>query len=279
MKSPPFRISLAVSAFVALSPAAAQSPAVLVKDISPGPVQAGSSAFSALAVVGNQAYFGADDGFLGTELWATDGTPRGTRRIADLCPGRCSGGPRAFTPSGDLMFFVAGNTTSGDSFWLWRTDGTDDGTYPLVDLAIGVFGAAGPIGYLAPLRGGVVFLVRDGGRDGYDVWHSDGTRAGTRRLVALPFSFFSPLNRPHPFLARAGEEVVHFDWQGTLWVTDGSERGTHPVADLPITRCMDGGWSQFNQLLIYAGDDGANGCKLWVTDGTPEGTHRLRGAL
>jgi ELWxxDGT repeat protein len=29
----------------------------------------------------------------GTELWATDGTPAGTRLVADLCPGDCSSSP------------------------------------------------------------------------------------------------------------------------------------------------------------------------------------------
>jgi ELWxxDGT repeat protein len=278
-KRPTVWTSIFALGLVASTPAMAQSPAVLVKDISPGPAQASPSALAALVVVGNQAFFAADDGFLGRELWATDGTRQGTRLVADLCPGRCGGEPQAFTPSGDLMFFVAGNTTSGDnSFWLWRTDGSDDGTYPLADLAIDVFGSAGPIGYLAPIPGGAVFLVRDGGRDGYDLWRSDGTRAGTRRLFELPgtFGFPTPFNRPHPHLERVGKEIVHFDWQGALWVTDGTERGTHPVAELPITLCSEGGWLQLGERLIYAGQDEAKGCEPWVTDGTLEGTHPLR---
>ncbi|HXU29212.1 MAG TPA: hypothetical protein VN851_01430 [Thermoanaerobaculia bacterium] len=260
--------------------AAAETPAVLVKDVAPGLDKGSILSIESRVVFGDEAYFAADDGFLGEELWATDGTPRGTRLVADLCPGRCAGSPQAFTPSGDLLFFVAGNTTTGDNtFWVWRTDGTDEGTFPLADLDIDVFGSAGPISYLSPFRGGAVFLVRNGGRSGYDLWRTDGTRAGTQLLFALPGEFGglrTPDNRRHPFLSEPGSEVVRFDWQGVPWVTDGTARGTHPVAELPIVLCQEDGWVEFDHRLIYAGGDESKGCEPWTTDGTPEGTRRLR---
>jgi len=279
-KRSPVWISIVALGVVALVPASAQTPAVLVKDIAPGLTEGAILSIESRVVFGNDVYFSADDGFLGEELWATDGTPRGTRLVADLCPGRCSGSPQALTPSGELLFFVASNTTSGDnSFWVWRSDGTDDGTYPLADLAIDVFGSAGPISYLSPFRGGAVFLVRNGGRSGYDLWRSDGTRAGTEVLFALPGEFGglrTPDNRRHPFLSEPGPEVARFDWQGLPWVTDGTAQGTHPVAELPVTLCQDDGWVEFDRRLIYAGRDEAKGCEPWTTDGTLEGTHRLR---
>jgi ELWxxDGT repeat protein len=280
-KRSPVWISIAAWGVVALAPAAAQGPAVLVKDIATGPAVAGRLHLDTPPVViGDQAFFAGDDGFVSRELWATDGTPRGTRLVADLCPGRCSGQAQAFTPSGNLLFFVAGNTATGDnSFWVWRSDGTDDGTYPLADLAIDVFGSAGPIGYLSPFRGGAVFLVRAGGRNGYDLWRSDGTRAGTRAFFALPgtFGLATPDNRKHPFLSEPGSEGVRFNWQDAPWVTDGTAQGTHPVAELPIRLCYEGGWIALDHRVIYAGEDFfSKGCEPWTTDGTVTGTHRLR---
>lgn len=276
----PLKISIAVSAVFALSPVVAQSPALLVKDIAPRAARAGLVRLEEVPVViGGRAFFAADDGFLGSELWATDGTPAGTRRVADLCPGRCAGEPQALRRSGDLLFFIAGNTTTGDNtFWVWRSDGTDDGTYPLADLKIDVFGSVGPISYLSPLRGGAVFIVRAGGRRGYDLWRTDGTRAGTRAIFALPgeFGLRTPDNRRHPFLSGSGPEVVRFDWQDAPWVTDGTALGTHPTAELPIRLCSNGEWIELDHRLIYPGVDDEKGCEPWVTDGTPAGTRRLR---
>src|SRR6185295_18355509 len=111
------RWGLAAFLLVLGLPAAAQGPE-LVKDIATGlPYWSGSYASLPVFFHG-RGYFGADDGFLGYELWSTDGTQGGTRLIADLCPGRCSGNPQVFTVAGDLLYFVAGNTTGGfDSFW------------------------------------------------------------------------------------------------------------------------------------------------------------------
>lgn len=274
-------ISLAVSFFLAWAPAAAESSAVLVRDLAPGPPRPRSLRFDeAPTALGGQAFFATADPRLGEELWATDGTPRGTRRVADLCPGRCSGEPQRLTPSGDLLFFVAGNTTTGENtYWVWRSDGTDDGTFPLADLKIDAFGSVGPISYLAAYDGGAVFVVRDGVRSGYDLWRTDGTRAGTKRFFDLPgeFGFSTPSNRRHPYLeGPGGSSGVRFDWQNVPWVTDGTAQGTHPVADLPIRLCQDEGWIGLGDRLIYAGGDDANGCEPWTTDGTPAGTRRLR---
>ena len=273
-----FWFPLALAAVLAEG-ALAQSPAALVKDIAQGPRTALRLNFEeAPVVLGDRAYFVADDGFVSPELWATDGTARGTRLVADLCPGRCSGQPQKLTPSGNLLFFVAGNTASGDnSFWVWRSDGTDDGTFPLADLSIDVFGSAGPISYLSPFRGGAIFLVRAGGRNGYDLWKTDGTREGTRAFFALPgeFGLRTPDNRRHPFLSEPGPEVVRFDWRDVPWVTDGTARGTHPVADLPIRLCQEQ-WIELDHRLIYAGEDPETGCEPWTTDGTRSGTRRLR---
>jgi ELWxxDGT repeat protein len=69
-------------------------------------------------------------------------------------------------------------------------------------------------------------------------------------------------------LAETGEE---------LWITDGTEEGTHLLADLrpgaagsdPRDGTVAGG------RLFFTADDGAHGRELWVTDGTTEGTRLL----
>ena len=69
------------------------------------------------------AYFVADDGVRGAELWRTDGSTAGTALVADVFPGPTSSriGELTVAANGDV-FFVADDGVVGTE--LWRTDGT-----------------------------------------------------------------------------------------------------------------------------------------------------------
>jgi ELWxxDGT repeat protein len=64
----------------------------LLADTWPGVVsfRSQSAAFAEIAVLGPRAYFAVQDGEHGIEPWVTDGTPTGTRLLADLNPGPAS---------------------------------------------------------------------------------------------------------------------------------------------------------------------------------------------
>ena len=68
------------------SAAASQDAPYLVKDLTTGVTERDSwpNTFHPL---GGRVYFTAEDGSAGYELWSSDGTPAGTRRVADLNPG------------------------------------------------------------------------------------------------------------------------------------------------------------------------------------------------
>jgi ELWxxDGT repeat protein len=268
---------LAMAVVCAAHPGQAQEP-VLVQDIATGPAYSWGSSASPPVQFQGAAYFSADDGFLGSELWATNGTLRGTRLVADLCPGRCPGGPRGLTPSGGLLFFVAGNTTDGaESFWLWRSNGTTGGTFPLVDLGINSLGSAGPLSFLAPFQDGVVFIVHDRARRAWSLWGSDGTRTGTHQIATLPGGFNpdqAPSDVPDWPRAQNDPRKHYFAWRKKLWVTDGTASGTRPVAT-PVRPC-GGGWARIGRLVVYEGRGPARDCEPWVSDGTVQGTRLLR---
>jgi ELWxxDGT repeat protein len=65
---------------------------VMVKDIFPG---ADSSMASSIINVGSTAYFLANDGINGKELWKSDGTVSGTVMVKDINPGSGSSGTTA----------------------------------------------------------------------------------------------------------------------------------------------------------------------------------------
>ncbi|NJL27011.1 MAG: hypothetical protein HC897_03570 [Thermoanaerobaculia bacterium] len=56
--------------------------------------------------MGELAFFTASDGHHGEELWVSDGTPAGTRRITDICPGACDAAPGPLVAGDGRVFFL-----------------------------------------------------------------------------------------------------------------------------------------------------------------------------
>ncbi len=144
---------------------------VLLKDILPG---AGSSVPDALdsapAVLGSTVYFVADDGVAGQELWASDGTAAGTRRVKDVRPGVRGSEPRWLTVAGGRLFFSADDGTHGRE--LWVSDGTEAGTALVADL---LPGAEPSLPRELAAVGNTVVLSATDGVSGVEPWASDGT--------------------------------------------------------------------------------------------------------
>ena len=157
-----------------------------LRDIAPGPDSSiVSSTYERFAVVGSTFFFPAADG-AGEELWATDGTPAGTRRVRDVRPGPLGSEPRWLTAAGDRLFFAADDGVQGRE--LWVSDGTEAGTLLAADLLPG--SASGLPRDLAAVGSTVIFSATDGVH-GVEPWAGDGT--WTRRLAdiapgALPSS-------------------------------------------------------------------------------------------
>lgn len=102
----------------------------LLADLNPGPL---ASSPGPPVVIGNVAYFAADDGSGGTELWRTDGTPTGTARVKDIRPGPVGSQPQFLTNVNGTLYFRANDGVHGDE--LWKSDGTETGTVLVQDLA------------------------------------------------------------------------------------------------------------------------------------------------
>jgi len=124
------------------------------------------------ADVSGRFFFVGRDSDSREELWTSDGTPAGTRRVADLAPGIAGSYPRNLTAVGDQLFFST--DASGDDWSLWVSDGTELGTHRVPN-SLGL----GPRA-LTNLNGRLYFQGA-----GLELWTSDGTGEGTSRVAPL----------------------------------------------------------------------------------------------
>ncbi|MBK8974758.1 MAG: hypothetical protein IPM29_02425 [Planctomycetes bacterium] len=159
----------------------------LVRDIEPGTRGSSPGRF---AVWQGRAYFRATTLAEGLELWSTDGTPAGTALVADLAPGPDSASPESLTPMSTMLFFSAFSPATGRELYRVAPGG-----------AVALLRDIWP----GPLDGGPSDLFASGSRyvwftageatGGRELWRSDGTPAGTSRVVDL---------RPGPASSDAG---------------------------------------------------------------------------
>src|SRR5215470_2682270 len=94
----------------------------LVRDLRPGSAEgqgAIDSRFRTARSASGILFFAASDPAHGMELWRTDGTPQGTFRLTDVCPGRCGSLPDFLEISvfDGEVYFGADDGVSGRELW------------------------------------------------------------------------------------------------------------------------------------------------------------------
>ncbi len=245
-------------------PAAAASPELLgdLRTVGYPPEWAGSSP-RPMVVFGadrDRMLVVAEDARHGREPWVSDGTAAGTRLLADLCPGACGSFPDTALALGDLLVFGARDASGS---WLWASDGTDAGTVHLAE------GSPTAVAALDDSAFAVLDRPTPDGRNRRELWATDGTPQGTRKVLDL-CDGDDCWWYPSPLVAVSG--TLYFAAQRTatgleLWRSDGTAAGSRLVADVCPGPC-----DSFPDLLTpFAGRlfyfvDGPMGPALWATD-------------
>ncbi|HEY2354847.1 MAG TPA: ELWxxDGT repeat protein [Gaiellaceae bacterium] len=249
---------------------------VQVKDINPGSgssIGGGRGYGTSLLNVNGTLFFTANDGTTGTELWKSDGTDAGTVQVSDINPGSASSissyGANLTNING-TVFFTADDGTTGTE--LWKSDGTMAGTVQVKDINPGSGGSFGSGYYtssadLTDVNGTLFFSANDG-TNGYELWKSDGTDAGTVAVSSGPANYLTNVNGTlffGSFDASSGSE---------LWKSDGTEAGT-----VAISSIYSGDFGSYpgslvneNGTLYFSAADSSGGSELWKSDGTAAGT-------
>ncbi len=266
-------VLLLTLAFLPL-PAGAGAP-LLVGDLNPNLAYSNGPQAEDLTVFGGQAVFTVLEAGRGRTLWASDGTPSGTRRLAEgldavtAILGETAGG----------LVVLAATDFQEPRPALWRVDLTGRADR-LLPPGVGSLGRT-----FVPFNGAHYFFATpDPTRAKYyfppsatSLWRTDGTPAGTREVAHVGAGHFTvgPVvfrGRLFFLVAERGEDEpgVYL----SLWASDGrSAAGTEKVADLE-SAALEVFLLPAARRLLFAAET-RRGEELWGSDGTAAGTFPL----
>ncbi len=229
---------------------------------------------------GNQLFFYPDGG---GGLWTTDGTPENTHLIPEVkfCSKYRWINARDGHQSGNWRVAYY----AGADCQLWRTDGTPSGTFRLSQGIVP--NPDSGILELTQFKSRLVFLsgneVTIEWPANYDLWGSDGSPAGTSKLLPLGeagagMKYIAPVvfqDAVYFFAIYASNADRNIRW-AKFWRTDGTVEGTQVLFDsrtypgysgLPERLIVSGSHLFFTNRLVDTMLQ-----VLWQSDGTLAGT-------
>lgn len=224
-------------------------------------------------VLGERVFFAADDGEHGLEPWVSDGTPEGTRMLADLRPGKDGSAPH-FAPDAfeGAVYFGADDGIHGRE--LWRSDGSPAGTALVADLQPGAVGSSPA--HFAVLGARLHFAAEDT-THGRELWSVGGAGPALRVEDLCTGACGSQPQR----LTVSGDRLyfaaysVSSGWE--FAVSDGTAAGTLIIDLNPGP--LDSDARQFSPIttsrVMLVAFTPLAGDEVWLSDGTAAGTRLL----
>jgi ELWxxDGT repeat protein len=241
-----------------------------------------------LVVSGGLLYFrvqegGLNGGYESDDLWKSDGSGPGTRKVKDLDGIEGSDYVRDLTNVSGTLFF----TNRDDE--LWKSNGTRRGT-KLVKV-VNPFASRAPVSLTRV--GNRVFFPSYTSASASDLWRSKGTAATTVMVdPATPYACWDQDGPPNPHdppcvdldytPAAVGLRVFFPSADGgkgiELWVSDGTDAGTFMVKNInaAIAHSRPSDLANGGSVLFFVAKDANHGRELWVSDGTGPGTHLVK---
>jgi len=216
-------------------------------------------------LLGSVALFTADDGNRGRELWISNGTFPGTRRVADLLPGPRGSAPHDLVRFHNRVYFLAANPGQGES--LWQTDGTARGTTRVRDLAMN---GQPSWGRGLTVAAGRLFFTVYNETTGAELWASTGNAADTEGTGMVADLNPGPGSSSAQFLTAVGGALLFTADDGLTglepWRTDGTAAGTVRLGDIAPGRdaSSPGPYTALQNIVMTGADDGTHGREPWA---------------
>ena len=270
----------------------------MVKDIAGGGADSNpGSSGGGIAWHGGSAWFNADNGVSGNELWRSDGSESGTYQVADICNGNCSSNPgnSGWMSFAGKLWFSANDGINGNE--LWTASSEDGGTQLFFDIdSSNNSSSPGLIGGWAEFDGRLWFDADDG-INGRELWNTNGSLSGTKMHLDIAEGNASSLPGKgtglvpiNGVLVFRSENSSNSSQPNQLWSTDGTANGTALLS--PDLWDIAG---QGTEVIVSGSSSEAGGQRMWFscrsmtpvglelcsTDGTLIGTqiHDLRTGL
>jgi ELWxxDGT repeat protein len=243
------------------------------------------------------AWFNADNGISGNELWRSDGTESGTNQVADICIGACSSSPgnSGLISFAGKVWFSADDGING--FELWASTPSDQGTQLFFDID-----SANTSSNPGLFAGWALFDERiwfdaDDGQNGRELWYTNGSIEGTQMHLDIAAGNSSSLPGKGTGLVAVNgallfrvENSSNASQPNQLWSTDGTINGTALLS--PDIWDIAG---QGTEVIVSGDEQDSGGQRMWFScrgmiptgvelcssDGTTLGTqvHDLRVGL
>ena len=267
------------------------------------------------ALLKNVAYFTANDGIHGNEVWRSDGTPAGTYLVKDINGIAGSSNPSQLVTSGKFVYFKGTDSSHGTE--LWRTNGTAAGTMLVRDITTEPGDPR--LNYLTDVNG-TLFFAGYTDADGNELMKSDGTTAGTvvvkdvtpgtayssvsyiTNAGGKAFYYYSSgvdslegvyasdgtpggtirLTQTMPFISynsstAVGNKYFFAGPDGEPWISNGTLKGTHLIKAInPLNGSFPFNFTAVNGVAYFSATDQTHGQELWRSDGTKAGTYLVK---
>lgn len=237
------------------------------------------------------------------ELWTSDGTTAGTKKLKDINPGHDTN-PRSFCVYKGFVYFSAGGPPGVN--YLWKTDGTEQGTviaFPnltnpenlTISNEILYFQATGQdsdaelwktdgtlqgtqlVKNINPQTSsypgnlfdgnGILYFLANDGVHGFELWKSNGTEQGTQLIKDItPGNENTWLSAsPDQYAIVNAMGKIYFAVNGILWTSDGTEVGTTPVEDINLKNGSQvGGFAVIRDQLYFSAFDYEHSTELYA---------------
>jgi ELWxxDGT repeat protein len=206
------------------------------------------------------------------------------RLVRDINRLPADANPRNFFNLGSETYFSATSPRIGQE--LWKTDGTEAGTKLVRDINPGPGGSSPE--QFTHVNSEIFFAATDGSA-AHEIWKTNGTRVGTKlvKVISVADSGREPylwLGLGRRLIFAVGPPHLSGSRPASLWVSDGTARGTHPLDNITAATCSPGLEGFFGDTLLpfcVARDHGAllfenaGDGRLWRTDGTARGTYEV----